>query len=88
MPHGREKLTSSMTRRGGMRIPTAMHGEVHVVIVVHDRHVLFSQQREVLSCATWALSLDEILAQVYVHCYHCIHFVTFFKQSKSYNYKL
>ena len=46
--------------------------------VVHDKHVLFSRQREVLSCTTCALSSEEILAQVYVHCYHCIHFVTFF----------
>ena len=64
-------------RRCGMWIPTAKRGEVHVGIVVHDKHVLFSRQREVLLCTTCALSLDEILAQVYVHCYHCIHIATF-----------
>ena len=77
LPHGREKPTSSTTRRRGMWIPTAKRCEVHVVIVKHDKHVLFSRQREVLPCMTCALSSDEIIAQAYVHCYHCIHFVTF-----------
>ena len=65
LPRGHEKLTSSTTRRCGMRIPTAKCGEVHVVIVVNNKHVLFSRQREVLSCTTCALSLDEILASLH-----------------------
>ena len=75
-PHGREKPTSSMSRCRGMRIPAAKHGEVHVAIVVHGKHVLFSRQRQVLTCTTCTLLLDE-----YVPCCHCIHlfhFVTFF----------
>ena len=79
LPRGHEKPTSSTTRRCGMRIPTAKGGEVHVVIVVNDNHVLFSRQRELFLCTTSALSVDKILAQVFVHSYHCIHFVTFLK---------
>ena len=47
LPHGREKSTFSTTRRYGLRIPTAKRGEVHVGIVMHEKHVLFSLQREV-----------------------------------------
>ena len=65
-----------MTGRCGMQIPTAKRCEVRVAIVVHDKHVLFSRQRKVFSC-TCALSLDEILPQVYVRCHHCINLVTF-----------
>ena len=75
---GREKPTSSTTRRCGMRIPAAMRSEVHVVIVVHGKHVLFSHQREMLSCTTCTLSLDEFLARVYIHRYLSLYqFVLF-----------
>ena len=90
LPHGRETPTSRATWRCGMWIPTQQSAVKWSACsgVVRDKHVLLSRQREVLSFTTCALSLGEILAQVYVHSYHCIHLATFFKQSRSYNYKV
>ena len=47
-----------------MRIPTAQHGEMSAVIVMHDKHVLFSPGGEVLSLTACILLLDEFLTQV------------------------
>ena len=72
-------------RRCGTRIPTAKHSKVSAVIVVHYKHVLFSQQREVLLCTTCIVSLDKFLVQVYgvlLSLYPFVRFPNFFSYNQ------
>ena len=66
--HGREK-----THFKHDTVNTAKRGEVSVVIVVHDKNVLFSRRREAMSFVhsmymMYTLIKQIALAQVYVNC--------------------